>query len=36
MNGQSVAIAGNVVPGETADVGVSLVAPMTPYTYQGF
>ena len=36
MNGQPVAIGGNVPPGETADVGVTLVAPMTPYTYQGF
>ena len=36
MNGQQVAISGNIAPGGLVDVGVTLVAPMESYIYQGF
>jgi ABC-type amino acid transport substrate-binding protein len=36
MNGHQVSIPGNFAPGEVADVGVTLVAPNAPYSYQGF
>lgn len=36
MNGLPVSIPGNVAPGNTVDVGVTLYAPQVPYTYQGF
>jgi ABC-type amino acid transport substrate-binding protein/heat shock protein HslJ len=36
MGGQNQAIRGTVAPGETLDVFVDFVAPLTPGTYQGF
>jgi hypothetical protein len=36
MNGQPVSIPGNVAPGGTADVSVTLVAPTAASNYQGF
>ena len=36
MGGQPVAVGRAVAPGETADFYVNLVAPLAPYTYQGF
>ena len=36
MGGQPVSMPGNVLPGSTADVAVTLTAPQAPYTYQGF
>jgi ABC-type amino acid transport substrate-binding protein len=36
MNGQSLNIPGSVVPGQNIDLSVTLTAPMTPLTYQGF
>ena len=36
MNGQSVHIPGNVAPGQTVDLSVTLTAPQDALTYQGF
>jgi len=36
MNGTSIKIPGNVLPGQTVDLSVALIAPMEPLTYQGF
>ena len=36
MSGQSVHIPGNVAPGQTVDLSVTLTAPQDAYTYQGF
>lgn len=36
MSGQPLNIPGDVAPGQTVDLSVSMVAPMTPATYQGF
>jgi ABC-type amino acid transport substrate-binding protein len=36
MNGQPVNIPGSVLPGQTIDLSVTLIAPQDPFTYQGF
>ncbi|MGL4651767.1 MAG: transporter substrate-binding domain-containing protein, partial [Caldilineaceae bacterium] len=36
MSGQTTFISGRVLPGQTYDLSVSMVAPVTPGTYQGF
>jgi len=36
MSGQPLFIPGNVAPGQTVDLSVTLIAPQTPLTYQGF
>jgi len=36
MSGQFVNIPANVVPGQTVDLSVTLIAPKEPLTYQGF
>ncbi|MCG2787522.1 MAG: transporter substrate-binding domain-containing protein [Anaerolineae bacterium] len=36
MNGQPVNIVGNVLPGQTIDLSVTLIAPQEALTYQGF
>ena len=36
MNGQPVNIIGNVLPGQTIDLSVTLIAPQEALTYQGF
>jgi polar amino acid transport system substrate-binding protein len=36
MNGQPVQMPGNVIPGQVIDLGVNLIAPLEPFTYQGF
>ena len=36
MNGKSVNVPGNVLPGQTIDLNVTLTAPLDAYTYQGF
>ena len=36
MNGQPLNIAGNVIPGQTIDLSVTLIAPREALTYQGF
>lgn len=36
MSGQPLFIPGNVAPGQTVDLSVTLIAPQTPSTYQGF
>ncbi|MEP7133865.1 MAG: transporter substrate-binding domain-containing protein [Chloroflexota bacterium] len=36
MNGQPINVPANVLPGQTIDLSVNLVAPLTALTYQGF
>jgi len=36
MSGQPLFIPGKVAPGQTVDLSVTLIAPLTPLTYQGF
>jgi hypothetical protein len=36
MGGQPLSIPGNVAPGQTVDLSVTLIAPLTPLIYQGF
>ena len=36
MSGQPLSIPGNVAPGQTVDLSVTLIAPLTPLIYQGF
>lgn len=36
MNGQPLNLPGNVTAGQMIDLGVTLLAPQQPYTYQGF
>lgn len=36
MSGQPLNIPGNIAPGQLVDLSVSMIAPITPATYQGF
>jgi hypothetical protein len=36
MSGQPLFIPGNIAPGQTVDLSATLIAPLTPLTYQGF